>query len=232
MRINAIGFLAIFLFTGISIHAQEADALLRKVRSKMDQVKDYKAQGSMKTDVSFLKIPVSKVQVLYKSPDRFRVQKDGGVSLLPKGGISVNLNALMATGRFMAVPAGESSLGGQTLRVIKMLPLEEGSDVILSTLYIDEKALLIRRAVTTTRDNGTYDMDLQYGRYASLGLPDRVVVSFDTKDYKLPKGVTFEYEAGDKPQEKEGREKNRKGKVEINYTSYQVNLGLTEAAFK
>lgn len=224
--------LALVLIPGYPARAQDADALLRKVRAKMDQVKDYKAQGSMKTDVSFLKIPVSKVQVLYKNPDRFRVQKDGGVSLLPKGGISVNLNALMATGQFMAVPAGESNWGGQSLRVIKMLPLEEGSDVILSTLYIDEKALLIRRAVTTTRDNGTYDMDMQYGRYASLGLPDRVVVSFDTKDYKLPKGVTFEYEAGSKPAEKDGREKSRKGKVEINYASYQVNLGLTEAAFR
>ncbi|MCU0381987.1 MAG: hypothetical protein MUE58_12435 [Chitinophagaceae bacterium] len=212
--------------------AQDADALLTKVKSKMDQVRDYKAQGSLKTDVSFLKIPVSRVQVLYKNPDRFRIQKDGGISLLPKGGISVNLNALMATGQFVAVSSGEATIGGQLLRIIKMLPLEENSDLILSTLYIDEKSLLIRRAVTTTRGNGTYEMDMQYGKYASLGLPDKVVVSFDTRDYKLPKGVTFEYEAGNRPVEKEKDGKPKKGRVEITYAAYQVNLGLTEAAFK
>lgn len=227
--------LIILLLSFIScgaVFAQDADALLTKVKSKMDQVRDYKAQGSLKTDVSFLKIPVSRVQVLYKNPDRFRIQKDGGISLLPKGGISVNLNALMATGQFVAVSSGEATIGGQLLRIIKMLPLEENSDLILSTLYIDEKSLLIRRAVTTTRGNGTYEMDMQYGKYASLGLPDKVVVSFDTRDYKLPKGVTFEYEAGNRPVEKEKDGKPKKGRVEITYAAYQVNQGLTEAAFK
>jgi hypothetical protein len=224
--------LIVLLITGIPAFTQDADALLKKVKSKMDQVRDYKAQGSLKTDVSFLKIPVSRVQVLYKNPDRFRIQKDGGISLLPKGGISVNLNALMATGQFMAVSSGETMIGGQQMRIVKMLPIEENADLILSTLYIDERSLLIRRAVTTTRDNGTYEMDMQYGKYASLGLPDKVVVSFDTKDYKLPKGVTFEYEAGNKPVEKDKAGKDRKGRVEITYSAYQVNLGLSEAAFK
>ena len=165
----------------------------------MDLVKDYKASGSLKTDVSFLKIPVARVNVFYKKPDQFKIKKEGGISLLPKGGVSVNMNALMATGDFVAVDAGESTINGVRLKVIKLLPVAEESDIILSTLYIDEKALLIRKAVTTTRENGTYQMEMQYGGFAQWGLPDKVVLSFDTKDYKLPKGVTFEYEAGEKP---------------------------------
>jgi hypothetical protein len=212
------------------VHAQEAEALLRKVKAKMDQVKDYKAAGSLKTDVVFLKIPVSKVQVFYKNPDRFKIIRDGGVSLLPKGGISVNLNALMATGQFAAVPAGETIIAGRPLKVIKMLPLQEGADVILSTLYIDEQALLIRKSVTTTRENGTYEMEMTYGKYAAYGLPDKVVVSFDTRDYKLPKGVTFEYDAGQTAKQKDLQ--NKKGRVEIMYASYQINTGLQESVFK
>jgi hypothetical protein len=214
----------------LPLQAQDAEALLRKVKAKMDQVKDYKAAGSLKTDVVFLKIPVSKVQVLYKNPDRFKIIRDGGVSLLPKGGISVNLNALMATGQFAAVPAGEATVGGKQLKVIKMLPLQEGADVILSTLYIDEQALLIRKSVTTTRENGTYEMEMTYGKYGAYGLPDKVVVSFDTRDYKLPKGVTFEYDAGETPKQKELQ--NKKGRVEITYASYQINTGLTESLFQ
>ena len=30
------------------------------------------------------------------------------------------------------------------------------------------------------------------------GLPDKVIFSFNTKDYKLPKGVTFDYDDGAK----------------------------------
>jgi outer membrane lipoprotein-sorting protein len=75
-------------------------------------------------------------------------------------------------------------------------------------------------------------MEMQYGKFAQWGLPDKVVVTFNTKDYKLPKGVTFEYEAGEKPVSKEEALKNKKGKVEITYQSYQINQGFSDAVFK
>lgn len=214
------------------IAAQDVADLLKKVRAKLDQVKDYKASGNLKTDVSFLKIPVSKVNVYYKKPDQFRIKKDGGISLLPKGGVSVNLNALMTTGEYVAVDAGETVINSLKLKVIKLLAVDETSEIILSTLYIDEQTLLVKKAVTTTRENGTYEMEMQYGKFIQWGLPDKVVVTFNTKDYKLPKGVTFEYEAGEKPVTKEDALKNKKGKVEITYQSYQINQGISDAVFK
>ncbi len=212
--------------------AQDANVLIHKIRAKMDLVNDYRATGMLKTDVSFLKIPVSKINVLYKKPDRFRIKKDGGISLLPKGGVSVNLNALMSTGEVTAIAGGDAIVNGSTLRVVKLLPAQEESDIILSTLYIDEKNLLIRKAVTTTRENGTYQMEMAYGKYAGYGLPDKVVVTFNTKDYKLPKGITFEYEPGEKPVSPNDAQKSKKGKVEITYSGYDINVGLTDAAFK
>lgn len=212
--------------------AQDANVLIGKIRAKMDLVNDYKATGMLKTDVSFLKIPVSKINVLYKKPDRFRIKKDGGISLLPKGGVSVNLNALMSTGEVTAIAGGDAIVNGSTLKVVKLLPAQEESDIILSTLYIDEKNLLIRKAVTTTRENGTYQMEMAYGKYAGYGLPDKVVVTFNTKDYKLPKGITFEYEPGEKPVSPNDPQKSKKGKVEITYSGYDINIGLTDAAFK
>lgn len=224
--------LILVLYTGFEAKSQDVAELVKKVRAKMDMVKDYKATGSLKTDVSFLKIPVARVNVFYKKPDQFKIKKEGGISLLPKGGVSVNMNALMATGDFVAVDAGESTINGLRLKVIKLLPVAEESDIILSTLYIDEKALLIRKAVTTTRENGTYQMEMQYGGFAQWGLPDKVILSFDTKDYKLPKGVTFEYEAGEKPVTKDEALKNKKGRVEITYQSYAINQGFSDAVFK
>jgi hypothetical protein len=64
------------LFVANSVPAQDdgygAD---HKVRVKLSQVKDYRATGKLKTDVAFLKVPVSNVEVFYKSPDRFKVKK-------------------------------------------------------------------------------------------------------------------------------------------------------------
>ena len=221
-----------FLLLALQTSAQDADKLVRDVRAKLDQVNDYKATGKLRTDVAFLKIPVSNVQVYYRKPDRFKVKKDGGISLLPKGGVSINLNSLMMRDNMTAVNAGESVLNGARVRVVKLLPLDESSDIILTTMYIDEGRSLIFKAVTTTRDNGTYDMQMSYGRFAKYGLPDKVVFSFNTSDYKLPKGVTFEYEAGETAKPTAEQLKNRKGKVEITYDNYVINAGVPDAVFK
>jgi hypothetical protein len=214
------------------VDAQDVRSLMKRLKDKMDVVADYKATGTLKTDVAFLKIPVSRVNVLYMKPDRFRIRKEGGVSVLPKGGVSVNLNSLITSENATPIASGEAVVDRTPVKVVKLLPSDEAGEVILSTLYIDEKELLIRRAVTTTRENGTYTMDMNYGKYARYGLPDKVVVTFNTKDYKLPKGITFEYETGEKPVKPADPKMNSKGRVEIVYDSYQINPGLTAAAFK
>ena len=221
----------LIFFIGLNVHAQNADELVKKVREKLALVNDYQANAVLKTDVSFMKIPESKVDVLYKKPDKFRIKKQDGISIVPKGGISINLNALFVDGNYTAVPAGETTFAGTKVIIIKLLPLSENSDVVVSTLYIEEKPALIRKATTTTRENGTYEMELSYGKYASYGLPDKVVFLFNTKDYKLPKGLAFDYDTGEKPAAT-STPKSQKGKVEITYSSYSINKGLADDLFK
>lgn len=223
-------FLFILFFSVTSGFAQDdAMRLLQKVKAKMDRVNDYAATGKMRTDVVFIKAPVSNIRVYYKKPNRFKINRDGGISLLPKGGISVNLNALMLTNDFTALDAGKAKVAGKEVRVVKLLPLQENSDVVLSTMYIDEQRLLVLKTNTTTRENGTYEMEMQFGNYADYGLPDKVTFSFNTKDYKLPKGITLEFDDGSKQQQ---LPKNKKGRIEISYASYQVNKGVSDAMFK
>ena len=230
MRILISIFIVLLSVLGVS--GQDADALVKNVRDKMNQVKDYQANGKLRTDVAFLKIPVSNVQVYYKKPNRFKVKKDGGISLLPKGGVSINLNSLMLGEDYTAVPAGETVIDGNAVKIIKLLPLNDNSEVVITSMYIDEKNLLIYKAITTTRENGTYDMQMSYGKFARYGLPDKVIFTFNTKDYKLPKGVTFEYEAGETPKTQEEKLKAKKGKVEITYNNYVINAGVSDEIFK
>ena len=215
-----------------AIHAQDMTPLVQKVRAKIEQVKDYVAVGTMKTDVSFIKAPIGKVKVYFKKPDLFSIKKEGGISLLPKGGVSINMSSLMATTSFVALSSGEAVVDGIKTRVVKLLPMNENSEVILTTLYIQEATLLVLKAVTSTRENGTYEMTMQYGAYQQYGLPDKVIFSFNTKDYKLPKGITLEFEEETKPLTEAEKIKNRKGRVEINYSAYTINQGLADAVFK
>jgi outer membrane lipoprotein-sorting protein len=73
-------------------------------------------------------------------------------------------------------------------------------------------------------------MEMNYGKFAEYSLPDKVIFAFNTKDYKLPKGVTMEFDSGEK---KPGADKmkNKKGRVEINYSSYLINKGIDNSVF-
>ncbi|MDE3235975.1 MAG: hypothetical protein KGO81_08485 [Bacteroidota bacterium] len=222
-----------FLVTGVTVQAKAQDmtALVNKVKAKMEMVNDYVAEGKMKTDVAFIKAPVGKVKVFYKKPDHFKLKRDNGISILPKGGVSVNMSSLIAINSFVALSAGEAIVDGVTTKVVKLLPTNDNSDIVLTTLYIDEPHLLVRKAITTTKENGTYEIQMSYGHYTSYGLPDKVVFSFNTKDYKMPKGVTLEFDDPEKLSPAQ-QLKNKKGKVEILYSSYVINKGIPDSMFR
>jgi outer membrane lipoprotein-sorting protein len=217
------------LMAGFTGSAQTAADLILKVKAKLATVNDYEARGKIKTNVLFLKAPVASVKVYYKKPDRLKIVNENGISLIPKGAVNINLAKVLSNiGDYELVDAGKET--GSGFSIIKLLPNNENSEIVLSTLYIDEKNELIRKAKNTTRENGTYEMELSYGQYAAYGLPDKVILSFNTREYKLPKGVTFDYNTGGKKDAIDSV-KNKKGKVEISYSSYIINKGVNDSVF-
>jgi outer membrane lipoprotein-sorting protein len=230
--IKIMAFIGLAAFHSLFAAAQDADAIIKKVKEKLATVHDYQADGVMKTDVSFMKIPESKVVIYYKNPDKFKIKKQDGIAIVPKSGGNVNLSGLFANDNYAAVPAGKGTVAGTAVTIVKLLPLDENSDIVVATLYIDEKQSLVRKAIMTTRSNGTYEMEMTYGKFASWGLPDKVIFVFNTKDYKLPKGLAFDYDTGEKPKPATATDKDQKGKLEISYTNYAVNKGLADSFFK
>jgi outer membrane lipoprotein-sorting protein len=230
-KLFALTTLTIALHFGAAV-AQDGQQLVSRVRDKLNRVKDYRADGVLKTNITFMKVPDSKVTVFYRNPDKFRVKKDEGISVVPKGGISINLNSLFSGNEYTAIIAGNTSLNGKDLTIVKLIPVNEENDVVISTLQIDPQTYLIHKASTTTKNNGTYNMALDYGRFAEYGLPDKVIFTFNTKDYKLPKGVTFEYDPGTKAPEKTEKKDQQQGTVEIVYSNYVINKGISDEMFK
>lgn len=213
-----------------SVFAQTPEELILQVRTKLEQVNDYQAKGKMKTNVVFIKAPIANVKIYYKKPGKIKIVNENGISFIPKGSVNINLsNIFVNTDGFDIIDAGTEN--GSGLRIIKLLPKDDNADIVLSTLYIDESKLLIKKSKTTTKENGTYELEMTYGKYAIYGLADKAIFSFNTKDYKLPKGVTFDYDDGDKKNEPADQLKNKKGKVEITYSEYTINKGVPDSVF-
>lgn len=224
-----ISMLLLLVFPA-AINAQTAEELLTKIKAKLDKVNDYEASGKMKMNVTFVKAPVANVKVYYKKPDKIRIRNESGISLVPKGSINISLNKIVDISTDCdIIDVGKEDKTGW--RIIKLLPKNETADIVLSTLYIDEKQFLIRKAKTTTKENGTYELEMTYGKYAEYGLADKIIFSFNTKEYKLPKGVTFDYDDGIKKQTETSKTANTKGTVEISYSSYIINKGVPDNVF-
>ncbi|MCX8018872.1 MAG: hypothetical protein N2747_00090 [Chitinophagaceae bacterium] len=215
----------------IKLYAQDEKLLLQKVKEKYDKVNDYVAEGKLKTNVIFIKAPVSNVKVYYKKPDKMKIKNEKGVSFIPKGVVNININEVLSLQHYEAISSGTSRIGNTECRVIKIFPLRDEENITRATLYVDENRHVILKSVISTREEGTYELLMSYNRYVTYGLPDKVQLSFNTREYKLPKGITMDYDNGAKTPDPKNMQ-NRKGKVEITYSGYVINQGVSDNVFQ
>ncbi len=223
-------FLFLFQFS-VFTQAQDVNVLVQKVKDKINLVNDYEANGRMKTNVVFLKVPVASIKLYFKKPNRLKIKNEKGISFIPRGAVNMNMSNVLSSGKYSVLDAGNDKVGNTAVKVVKLLPEDDNADVVLSTLYIDAVNQVILKTKTTTRDNGTYELEMSYGKYISYGLPDKIIFSFNTKDYKMPKGVTFDFEDGTKKKTPEEKLKNQKGKMEISVSGYVINKGIADNIF-
>lgn len=235
MRMNLLryGLVLIAMVSTFVVKAQEnVNALIQKVNAKIEKVNDYTAVGKMKTKVVFLKVPVSAVKIYFKKPNRLKIKNEKGISFVPKGAVSINISNIVNGEKYTALDAGMDKIGNTAVRVVKLLPVDDNADIVLSTIYIDEANLLIKKAKTTTRENGSYELEMTYGKYSAYGLPDKIIFTFNTKEYKLPKGITFDFDDGEAAKSNVPRGLNKnKGQAEITFDSYIINKGVSDAMF-
>lgn len=224
---------SVLLLCTTQSYALDATKLYYTLRDKVLSVKDYSADVKMKIDVNFMKIPQLNGRLLFKSPDKMRLERNGGISFLPKKNINLTLSNLIPIGNVTVIDLGEEQMNGQKVRVVKVIPEDDISNIVLSKVWINETDLVAVRAETTTRNEGTVIMELKFGNYTKYALPDRMTIHMDLKDFKMPKGVTMDYDdataAPKPPKEMDG--KHKKGTIQINYLHYEINKGIADERF-
>lgn len=228
-------FLLLLLFSLSTLPAfcDEGTQLFYALRSKIQTVKDYTADVNMKIDVSFMRVPKLHGTLYFKSPDKMRLERNGGLSMLPKKNINLTISNLIPTGNVTVIDVGEVVVKGRKLRLLKVIPEDDRGNIVLTKIWVDAANLVATRAETTTHNDGTVIMDLEFGHYTQYGLPDKVTIYMDIKDYKLPKGVTMDYsDETETPKLPKGKEATRqKGTIEISYLKYAINTGLSDNIF-
>lgn len=207
------------------------EVLIEKVKAKLEKVQDYAADARLKTNVAFIKAPVGAVKVYYKKPNRLKIEKEKGLSILPKGGAMLNISTLLTVKDYDAIDAGEVLMDKVKTRKIRILPRDTEGDIVVMDVFIDEANLLLLKTTVTTKENGTFDMEMAYGKFRDYMLPDKLVFHFNVKNYKMPKSLSLDFDEQLSKAEA-AKLKNKKGTVEFNYSNYSINKGLSDQLFR
>ncbi len=220
-------FYLIFLisFTAFG-QSNNPDSILTHVINNFSNVKSYIVNVKIKVDVSFLKIPDTEAKIYFKQPDKIHFESKN-FALLPKEGVDFSPLGLLEK-KYTAIFQRNEEYKGINTAVIKVIPLEENSKVILSTFWIDTKLNEIRKVESTTRLDGTFSIELEYDNNLKYPLPSQMVFSFNIEKMNLPQGFDGDITQDEKKNEKK---KSTTGKVIVNYFDYQVNVNIPDSIF-
>lgn len=221
----------LILFTSVCF-AQDLkpEDVLQKVRDTFSKVKDYEVNVDIKVDVNFLKVPDAHATIFYKQPDKIKLKSEG-FALLPKEGLNFSPYSFLK-GDYTSVFDKEQEIEGYPCYRVKVIPLGDRGDLILTTLWIDKEKFIIRKVESTTKTNGTFSIDLKYDNNLKYPLPSSMVFIFNVQKMQMPKEITGDI-GGENDSEKEKQNKNRTttGKVYINYSDYKVNIDIPDSIF-
>lgn len=229
MALFAIVFSLFSLANPIISFSQDADQLISKMKKEFSQIKDFKAQVGVKVDVSYVKIPDAVGTMYFKEPNKSKIDIKG-FSMLPKQGAGMFFLDYLDKSLNTILIAGKTNENGMELTILKVIPIKASNDVVLSSVYVDEKTNLIRKVETTTKQNGTFTMDIEYVKIDSkYWLPSNVNISFEVPNFQLPKTLTGDMNAKSPAPSKDGK---TKGKVTLKYWDYLVNKGVDDSVFQ
>lgn len=222
-------FFVILCLSVYSLFAQSKDAnkILDGVKQKFAKINDYQVDVNIKVDVNFIKMPDRKAKLFFKQPNKTKFQADG-FAMLPKQGFSFSPVQLLKDD-YSAIYVRNEVIDGKKLDVIKIVPNNDTSDVVLSTLWIDQSINAMSKVETVGKKSGNIIIDFKYAG----------------NNNSLPYEVKFSFNAGgDSPipaiPEKDKNNTNNmkqmgrgpiKGSAILTYTNYKINQGIPDSFF-
>lgn len=223
--------LLVFLLISAIGLSQEADAILNRVVSKINSVKDYSVDANIKANIPLIKILPVKATIYFKQKDKFKVVSKG-IAILPKQGFTDMNSFLTKKSSYMAVDGGIKTIDNVKTNLITVIPTNENSEFVLAKLWIDTKNDLILKSQITTRSSGTVTVDYSYGTEAEYGLPNLLIFDIDVKKFKLPKSVAADLNKTENDKQKAKKDKDQKGTITIKLSNYKINKGIGDEFFK
>lgn len=217
-------FLLIISCFVVTAQSNNPDEIIKKLKVEFERVKDYQADVTIKVNASMLKMPVMKAVFSFKQPDKTHIETNS-FAMIPKQGVNFSPVSFLS-GKYNLIFARKENIDGRELTVIKIIPLNEDSGVLLTTIWVDQVKKVIRKLESTTKTSGTFNIDFNYDEKMEYPLPSKIIFSFNLDKMGLPQNQK------DKSKRRRRRISGIKGKVILTYSNYKVNTNLPNSIFE
>lgn len=193
---------------------------------KFEKIRDYEVDVEVKLNMTGIKVPNMKAKMYFKQPDKVQVKSDG-FAMLPKQSTNFSPSQFFQ-GDYTSVYVKTENIEGHNLDVVKIIPDNDSSDVVLSTLWIDITDHVIRKFETTGKKSGNVITELKYNK-ENQGLPSEIIFSFNAGNTELPQQLKGQNE---NEGNRRRRGQNISGSVIIKYSNYKINKGIPDTIFE
>ena len=208
--------------------SKNPDEIIERVKKKFEKIEDYEVDVHLKIDVKFLKMPETDAKLYFKQPDKIHVESDK-FALLPREGLNFSPIGILS-GEYTALYEREDTLQNVKVSVIKMIPIGNDNDIILTTLWIDQKRDLILKVESSRKPTGTFSLEFKYGIFdGQYELPSYMEFTFTVEKMMLHRDFDENMNSGDN---KTNNTSPVTGKVYLTYSNYKVNIGLPDDLFE
>jgi len=213
----------LFLLLSEWIQAQEeAFRYLDPIERKYSELKDYMVDAKVHFDIETLKAPDMQAKLYFKAPDKMKVESPK-IFFFPKEGGYFN-PFLFKKKEFEVKLLERLILDGKNGVRLKLTPANTGASNKVFVLTIDTDRNLIKEIKVSPSEGREIKAAIEYGMFDGFELPIRIDLELDIPGGE-PTGMREFTQFGQ-------RAKRITGKVQITYSNYKVNSGLSDEMFK
>jgi outer membrane lipoprotein-sorting protein len=216
-------WVSFLLSPGLLVAQDEGARILDALQKKYSGVKDYTVDVNVHFDVEGFKAPDMQAKLYCKPPDRMKIESKR-IFFLPKEGGIFN-PSLFNKEDFEVRFLERLTYEGRDAVKLKLTPKKRKpnapQDFILT---VDTDRNLVREMNTSSFDGREVKALIEYGHFSDFDLPTRIELHLDLQFNESREIKDF----GPSAQPA----KRVTGRVEITYSNYKVNTGLSDEIFK
>lgn|SRR5690606_24959433 len=208
------------MFFSTSAIAQTAALDLSRIENRLDSIESFSAKLSLKLDITFITMPEKTANVYFEKGKPLELESSDFV-MLPKKGLDVTMSELFKY-PYIVVDRGYIKRNGRDYREVSVIPQDRKADFAIATLLLDIKRDRIMQSEISTKNHGTYKIDMSYDSTDSP-LPSFITIAFEIQDVKLP--IQYLSKNTDMAIDKKSARKEgiHDGLIYLTLTDYQIN---------